>query len=822
MKKIILRILLPITMVLHVAAQQSAGELLLRMRQLGVNASVMYLAAHPDDENTRLIAWLANERLYQTTYLSITRGDGGQNLIGSEQGPLLGLIRTNELMEARKRDGGQQLFTRANDFGYSKGPDETLKKWNKDSILSDMVFAIRKFKPDVIICRFPTTGEGGHGHHTASALLAAEAYTAAADPKRFSWQLTYTTVWQPMRLFWNTFNFGGTNTTSDDQLKIDVGGYNSLLGKSYGEIASESRTCHKSQGFGTAPQRGSTIEYFKQLGGPPVKQELLEGLDVSWVRFGLPQLDKILQKIIVSFDPSSPEKSIPMLEAFYTQLLSIKSDNALLKHYTSLQIRNCEQLIRACTGFYGEVSVSEPYLVPGQTYSLTARFLNRSNAVIELKNLQWPSSDSLFSLRLLPQQVYTFKRSLMVPENEPFSNPYWLQSTYTESLYQVPTLADYNLPESTPRFNLTYELIINKTMVRGCEPILHRTTDPVKGEKVRRPVIVPPVSVKILDRCAVFNQGDKRVIKVQLKANRSSITGTLVAAAPMGFSVTIPAPELTLDRKNQELTIPITVTALRTDLKGELRIRFISDGKPCALALYSIEYDHINTQVVQKESVCILQSCPLKGNQQLIAYVPGAGDEVAESLTMAGYSVHILSNSQLESEDLTKYQAIITGVRAYNTNEKLQALNERLLAYVEQGGNLIVQYNTNSRVGPLNARIGPFPFTVSRDRVTDERALVQFNQPLHPVLTTPNTITSDDFENWVQERGIYFATEIAPEYQTVFTMNDTGEKPHTGSLIIAKYGKGHFMYTGLAFFRQLPAGNSGAFRLMSNLINLKG
>ncbi len=802
-------------------AQQASGDLLLRMKKLGVNGSVMYLAAHPDDENTRLIAYLANEKLYQTTYLSITRGDGGQNLIGSEQGPLLGLIRTNELLEARKKDGGQQLFTRANDFGYSKGPDETLKKWNKDSVLSDMVFAIRKYKPDVIVCRFPTTGEGGHGHHTASALLAAEAYTAAADPSRYSWQLKYTTVWQPSRLFWNTFNFGTTNTTANDQLKIDVGGYNALLGKSYGEIAAESRTCHKSQGFGTASQRGNTLEYFKQLAGTEAKAELLEGLDVSWKRFGLAQLDKTVQKLIASFDVQMPEKSITILEEIYAQLVAIKTQDPLLAYYKEIHIKNCIALLRACTGFYSEVSVSDHLLVPGQTYSLVAKFINRSNVPLDLKNLHWPGSDSTFVLRMAPQQLYTFKRTFTVPENEPYSTPYWLESAYTESLYSIKDRMLYNLPESPSTFNLNYELVINKTTLLSSEAVLFRSTDPVKGEKTRRPAVVPPVSIKLIDRCAVFNEGDKRLIKLQLKANVSNVSGTLVAAAPMGFSVTIASPELSIERKNQELTIPITVTALRTDLKGELRVRFIINGKACSLALYGLEYEHIPAQVVQKESVCLLQCCQLKGNQQLVAYVPGAGDEVAESLVMAGYSVHVLSNAQLESEDLSQYKAIITGVRAYNTNEKLQALNERLLDYVANGGNLIVQYNTNSRVGPLNARIGPYPFAVSRDRVTDETAIVQFSQPLHQVLKEPNPITSDDFENWVQERGIYFATELDPQYQTVLTMNDPGEKAHTGSLIIGNYGKGHFVYTGLAFFRQLPLGNAGAFRLMTNLINLK-
>jgi len=805
----------------QIVAQFGSGALLHAIQNLSVNASVMYIAAHPDDENTRLIAWLANEKHYRTAYLSLTRGDGGQNLIGSEQGPLLGLIRTNELLEARHIDGGIQYFTRANDFGYSKTPEETLKKWQKDSILSDVVFAIRKFKPDVIICRFPTTGEGGHGHHTASAILAEEAFKAAADPSRFSWQLRFCEVWQAKRLFWNTFNFGGTNTTSPDQLKIDVGGFNAVLGKSYGEIASASRTCHKSQGFGTAPQRGSQMEYFKQLAGPPTNSDILEGVVLNWSRFKQDKLDKQVQKILSQFDPLNPEKSLTDLQSFYSTLKSISSTEPLFLHYQQLKIKQCEDLILKCAGFYVEASISDAQLVPQETYTVTAKFINRGTSAITLNSVEWPGSDTLVNVTLLPQQPLVLSHRMKIQEETPYTTPYWLEESYTESLYQVKEVALLNAAERKSVFTIGYTLLVNKTTLTPSEEILFRSTDPVKGEKMRRPIVVPSVSVKILDKCAIFNQGDTRVIKVQLKSNLANVTGKLVAAAPLGFSITLPTSTVTLDRKNQEITLPVTVTAQQANLSGELRIRFIVNGKACALAQYNIEYDHIPAQVIQRESICKLVGGDLKGNSVKIAYIVGAGDEVAEGLIMSGYDVTILSGTQLEREELARYKAIITGVRAYNVNEKLQSLNEKLLEYVNNGGNLIVQYNTNSRIGPLNARMGPYPFKVSRDRVTDELAPVIFKHPLHAALTYPNILSGSDFENWIQERGIYYASEIDERYATPLEMNDPGEATHKGSLIIAAYGKGHFVYTGLAFFRQIPNGHLGAMRLMSNLIHLK-
>jgi LmbE family N-acetylglucosaminyl deacetylase len=304
-------------------APKSSAEILQALHKLNTVGSVLYVAAHPDDENTRLLSYMSKEQKVRTGYLSITRGDGGQNLIGKEQGEMLGLIRTQELLAARRTDGAEQFFTRAFDFGYSKTPEETFNFWNRDSILSDMVWVIRNFKPDVMICRFPTTGEGGHGHHTASAILALQAFDDAANPQKFAWQLKHTAVWQARSIFWNTFNFGTTNTTSENQIKFDVGVYNPLLGKSYGEIAAESRSFHKSQGFGSAKQRGQALEYFKLLKGDSCKNHVLENVNLSWNRIkGAEEIQKAIDACIKQFNHNSPNEIVPQLIAVY-KLISI-------------------------------------------------------------------------------------------------------------------------------------------------------------------------------------------------------------------------------------------------------------------------------------------------------------------------------------------------------------------------------------------------------------------------------------------------------------------------------------------------------------------
>ncbi|HLP13499.1 MAG TPA: PIG-L family deacetylase [Flavobacteriales bacterium] len=800
----------------------NSAEILLGLQKLNVVGSVLYIAAHPDDENTRLLSYLASERKLRTGYLSITRGDGGQNLIGKEQGEALGLIRTNELLQARKRDGAEQFFTRANDFGYSKTPEETFAIWNKDSVLADMVWVIRKFRPDVIICRFPTTGEGGHGHHTASAMLAEEAFDAAADPKKFPNQLKYVSTWQVTRLFWNTFNFGSTNTTAENQLKIDVGAYNALLGKGHGEIAAESRSMHKSQGFGSARGRGSNIEYFKQLKGTPVSKDLFEGIDVSWKRFKeTASLDKKIAGIIKSYKPLNPELSLPGLEGLRMLLKPGYDSTRQSEYWKNQKYKEAETLLLACSGLWFESYVDQPSGVPGNNITITTQVISRNRAC-RLFSIKYLNTDTAASMVLEKNKLYTFKHTEKIPETTSYSNPYWLNTEHSSGLFNVNDLNLIGKPETPSYANIIVEGTFLKLVFGIARPLVYKSTDPVKGEVYRPFEILPPATVNFSEKSYLSVNGKDIKLKVRVKANKDNVKGNVVYKHPYNWNSKITAENSTFDlvKKGDEKELEFTITPIGEVNDTVIKAFLYIDGKMYNQSITRIEYDHIPYQFILSEAKAKLVKLDLKKTDINIGYIPGAGDEVMNCLKQIGYNVTELTDDKLTNEDLSKYQTIVTGVRAYNTDARLQVHHTKLMKFVEDGGNLIVQYSTNSRVGPLQAKIGPYPFTISRDRVTDENAAVSFSKRSHPVISSPNQITHNDFEGWVQERGIYFATELGDKYETIFRMNDAGESPHDGSLIYTHYGKGNFVYTGLAFFRQLPAGVPGAYRLFVNLLSL--
>jgi LmbE family N-acetylglucosaminyl deacetylase len=791
------------------------------MQKLNTVGAVLYVAAHPDDENTRLLAYLANERKFRTGYLSLTRGDGGQNLIGKEQGELLGLIRTQELLAARRTDGAEQFFTRANDFGFSKNPDETFGFWNKDSILADVVYTIRKFKPDVIICRFPTTGEGGHGHHTASAILALEAYDAAADPKRFPEQLKYVDVWQAKRIFWNTFNFGRTNTTASNQLKIDVGAFNALLGKGYGEIAADSRSMHKSQGFGSAKQRGSNIEYFKLLKGDTVKSDLFDGINSQWNRFkGTEALQKQLTATIASYNPSAPAKSVTPLIAVYNTL-KVMDQKGSFSYWKQLKLKEIEQLLIACSGLWLEAHAADYIAIPGQEINITSQIVCRNNVAVKINGLSFlEQTDTVTAFITKANELYTFKHKEKLSATAAYSNPYWLNQAHEIGLYTVHDPLLVGVPENKSKTNVLFDVTIQDLNLRIQRSVVYKYTDPVKGEVYRPLEVLPPATIAISDKVFVFTNDQPKTIQITIKANRADVSGQLNLMAENGWSIKINQPNFKLVNKGDEIVINAQVTKQANANAGQLKAQVTVDDISYNKSINRIEYDHIPYQFILSDAKANLVNIDLKKPEQTIAYIPGAGDDVIACLKQIGYNVVILTDELLASEDLSKYKTIVTGIRAYNTNERLQVYYTKLMDYVKNGGNLVVQYNTNSRVGPVVAKIGPYPFTVSRERVTNENAEVRFKSDSLYVLNYPNKITSADFQGWVQERGIYFATELDKNYQTVFSMNDPNEKAQDGSLIIAQYGKGNFVYTGLAFFRELPAGVPGAYRLFVNLLSL--
>ncbi len=800
----------------------NSAEIVQALKKLNTVGSVLYVAAHPDDENTRLLAYLANEKKVRTGYLSLTRGDGGQNLIGKEQGEALGLIRTQELLAARRIDGAEQFFTRANDFGFSKNPEETFSIWNKDSILSDVVLAIRRFKPDVIVCRFPTTGEGGHGHHTASAILAVEAFDAAADPKRFPEQLKYTEVWQAKRLFWNTFNFGTTNTTAPNQLKIDVGAYNPLLGKGYGEIAAESRSCHKSQGFGSAKSRGSGLEYFKLLKGDSAKTDLLEGITSNWTRLkGQEKLQKLIEECIKKFNPQLPENSLPELITIYKQLQLLDDKQTVLSYWKKQKLKETETILLACSGLWLEATAADYTGIPGQGVTITAQAVNRNNSNVKLNSLSFlQQTDSTTALTLKTNELYTFKHKEKLPEAMPFSNPYWLNDKHEIGTYHIPNASLIGKPENEAAAKVVFHISIqdiNLSIERG---LTYKYTDPVKGEVYRPFEVLPPATVNIPEKVFVFTDAVPKTISITVKANTANVSGTLSVKGTEGWNISIKNPEFKLSAKGDEAIIEAVISAAKGAKDGKLDAAVSINGKSYNKSIRRMEYDHIPYQFILSDAEAGLVNIDLKKTGLNIGYIPGAGDDVPAALKQVGYNVTVLTDELLSNDNLSKYNAIVSGVRAYNTNDRLQVHYARLMDYVRNGGNLVVQYNTNNRIGPVVAKIGPYPFTISRDRVTNEKADVSFSNATHSALNFPNVITQKDFEGWIQERGIYFATDIDKQYETVLTMHDPNEKPSEGSLIIGKYGKGNFVYTGLVFFRELPAGVPGAYRLFVNLLSL--
>lgn len=800
----------------------NSADILVELNKLNTVGSVLYIAAHPDDENTRLLGYLAKEKNLRTGYLSLTRGDGGQNLIGIEQGEGLGLIRTQELLAARRTDGAEQFFTRANDFGYSKNPEETFTIWNKDSILADVILAIRKFKPDVIICRFPTTGEGGHGHHTASAILAIEAFEKAADPTQFPNQLKQTAVWQAKRIFWNTFNFGGNNTTSADQLTIDVGAYSPLLGKSYGQIASESRSMHKSQGFGSARQRGSNVEYFKYLNGDKAEKDVFEGIDHSWNRFSATkQIGVLTSACISSYNPQHPEKSIDALIKIYKAIEKLDESDVSIRYWKHVKLEACKNLIVQCAGLWMEVAASDYSVVPGSEIDLKAEIIARNPSVVKLNSISFSSlHEEKVGKELTMNTIEKIEVKEKIAESASYSAPYWLVEEHPHSMYIVHDEKLIGQPENAAALNVVFHINVNGIDLDIERGVSYKATDPVKGEVYRPFEILPPATVNISDEVIVFSDNQPKNISLTIKANAANVEGKLQIAVPTGWKIDIAEPEFTLKNKGDEQIIKASITPISSSQDGLLQPSLTIDGKEYKKSIERIDYDHIPSQFILRDASSKIVFVDLKKTGEKIGYIPGAGDKVAASLIQVGYNVTELTDDLLAKSDLSQFDAIVTGIRAFNTNDRLPVYHEKLMEYVKQGGNLIVQYNTNNRNAAINTEIGPYPFTISRNRITVDDAEVTFANPTHPVLNTPNKITQADFNDWIQERGIYFATDIDKNYETVFSMHDPGEEPNNGSLIIGKHGKGNFVYTGLVFFRELPAGVPGAFRLFVNLLSL--
>ena len=797
----------------------SSADIYLQIKKLNVLGSVLYIAAHPDDENNGLLPWFAKEKLYRTAYLSLTRGDGGQNLIGSEQGVELGMIRTQELLAARRIDGAEQYFSRAFEFGFCKNATEALRIWGRDKILSDIVWLIRQYQPDIIITRFPGDARAGHGHHAASSLLANEAFTAAADPTKFPEHFNYgVKTWQAKRILWNTFSFGTINTTAEDQLKIDVGGYNPLLGKSYGEIGGEARSMHKSQGEGRPRRRGEFIEYFKTTGGDSPQKDLMDGIDVSWNRIqGGAAIEEKIKSLTEQFSFVNPSASVPALVNIYKSIKALSESNWRKKKLSEVQ-----DLIESCSGLFSEATTSQQNVAQGDTLKVNLFLNNRFNAntKISLRQIKVEGWDTSVNIPLGLNKNVTLNHAIPVAENRKLSQPYWLEYPIDGGSFDVRDQRLIGKAENDAAFTVNYQVNIEGELFNINRPIQFKIVDPAKGELYEPVAVLPKMELNYTKDNYVAINGAPVKADIHFKSNvKDSVLYKIKQQYSDNWMYSDKLIKYGTFNNTENTWSGIFTPKSKQTNTTEVSSLYANEGTYNGFTK-TIAYDHIPTITYFPKAKANLVNVDCKIIGKKIGYIIGAGDKVPDALTNMGYDIKFLTEADITETNLKQYDAIITGIRAYNLLEWLTIKNEVLMNYVKNGGNLIVQYAKSNLVGTKNIKIGPYPFIVnSLSRVTEEDAAVHFLLPNNPLLNYPNKITDKDFEGWTQERSTYQAEQIDAHYESILGMKDSGDKLEgNGSLITTTYGKGRFTYVSLVLFRQLPAGVPGAYRLMANLI----
>lgn len=834
MKRIIPLVLacLPLLSQAQAKKAETTAELHHRLQKLNFLGTAMYVAAHPDDENTRLIAYLSNQTKARTTYLSLTRGDGGQNLIGPELKESLGVLRTQELLAARRQDGGHQWFTRANDFGYSKHPDETLQIWDKKEVLGDVVRAIRRFQPDVIINRFNHRTPGTtHGHHTASAMLSVEAFDLAGDNNAYSDQLGELQTWQPKRIFFNTswwFYGSRENFEKADKsnlVSMDIGVYYPLLGLSNNEIASMASSQHLCQGFGRLNQRGSQTEYVEWLKGEPLqsRSDLFAGINTTWSRLpGGEAIGAILYAVEKNYRFNDPSAHIPDYLKAYDLLEKIVQSNPspLAKN----KLEDLRQLILKSAGLYLEVSTNQAYGHAGDSTALRFELLNRSTVPATLTSAQLLWDGGSTPLALGAQELSNNKKvntetSVLIPSGLRNSTPYWLTKPGSLGMYAVDNSDLIGKPETPAPLQVDMQMEVAGKPFRLQLPVVYRYARPDKGELYEPFHILPKLSLRFDQDVRILNDSEPKEIGLQIKALKAGSQGEITLQAPKGWKIEPASMPFSLEKTGETADLKFILTPPKKGSSGKLTAVANSGGKSYNLGIKNIDYDHIPKQTLSFPSEMQLVRLDIRTQGERIGYVMGAGDAVPEGLRQLGYLVEVLSAAELSENSLKKFDAVVMGIRAYNVLDELKFKQNTLLEYVKEGGTLVIQYNTSGRWRTQFENIGPYPLTLSRNRVTDENATVRLLNPDHPVLQQPNKITAKDFEGWVQERGLYFPSDWDDNYTPLLSMQDKGEDPQKGSLLVAEFGKGHYVYTGLSFFRELPAGVPGAFKLFANIVS---
>ena len=807
-------------------SKPSSSEIYHNLQKLNFLGTALYVAAHPDDENARLISYFSNHDHARAAYLSMTRGDGGQNLIGAELRELLGVLRTQELLAARRIDGGEQRFTRANDFGYSKHPNETLKIWDKEKVLGDVVWAIRNLKPDVIINRFDHRTPGtNHGHHTSSAMLSLEAFDLANDPNAYAEQLEYVTPWQPKRAFFNTtWWFYGSRENFEkadksNMLSLDTGLYYPDLGLSNNEIASEASSQHLCQGFGRSTSRGSEEEYVELLKGDlPSTNNLFEGINTTWSRIeGGDAVGAILYKVEEEFDFKDPSKHIPQLVKAYGLLQKVGD-----KHWKSYKSQQLKSLILACAGLYLEASSESASSTPGSTAKINIEVINRSPVHVTLKEIELVETGA----KQFPNTVLdnnkkeTFQIDLTVPDNTAYSSPYWLTEPGTLGMYTVANQEMIGKPETPSAFRTRFILDFDGAEIGFEKPVVHHFSKPERGELYEPFTVLPEATSKIEDKVLIFPTPESKNVLVSIKAGKDSISGEITLDLPSGWNISPNSIPFSIAKAGQEQSVSFKVTPPLEESEGKISSIVTIGNKEFGKELVEINYDHIPKQSILLPSEAKVVRMDIQKSGEHIGYIMGAGDNVPESLKQIGYQVHTIDPNDIQQGSLDKYDAIVVGIRAYNVVDALKYKQPILFDYVKNGGNMIVQYNTANRWAKQFENIAPYDLTLSSERVTEETSKVDIIAKNHSLVNFPNPIQESDFDGWVQERGLYFPNEWSANFTPILSMGDENESPQEGGLLVAPHGEGYYIYTGLSFFRELPAGVSGAYKLFANMLSI--
>jgi len=850
------------------AQRTISGEIEIRqaLERLNTLGSVMMIGAHPDDEREQVLAYLALGRHVRTAYLSLTRGEGGQNLIGPEQGDELGIIRSQELLTSRRIDGAEQYFTRAIDFGFSKTADETLQKWDRNKVLGDVVYNIRRFRPDVVILVFSGTPRDGHGHHQASSILGKEAFSLAGDPTKFPEQLAYVQPWTPKRLMMNAGGPGGgqnkgkggknkaDNVPPPDLLNVDVGVYSPELGASFGEIGGASRSANRTQGTGAAETKGSQMVAMETVSGDKATKDLFENLDITWNRVpGGAAVQPIVTQALTAFVPAHPEALLPQLTQARPLIAAIKDPLAERK------LKELDDLIALCAGLSLEAQSDKAAVSPGATLRVNFTAIQRLPGQVALTGIRLSGIEGAPTVNLAPtvlvnNQPSRYNASFTIPQNQPYTQPYWLERPKDGALYSVPDPSDIGLPENKPVLIAQFRVQVAGTELELTRPVQYRYVDRVLGEQTRPFTVIPAVAVSLAEHALVFGDAKPRRIEVAVKSNGGKVAGDLRLDIPAGWNADPASSHFELAATEEQTNVFFNLVPPAADSRGKIRAIAQVGTHTISTGTEVIQYPHITTQTLLPPAEATLVRADIKILSKTVGYIMGAGDDVPQAIRQLGCEVTLLTESDLAHGDLTRFDAIVTGVRAFNTRPDLRANYQRLFDFASNGGTLIVQYNvpeggapaaapaaaaasgqaapaTPSQPAPapaapaasdggLLAHVGPYPIRFSRnDRVTMEDAPITFPNPDLRLLHVPNQITKADFDGWVQERGLYFSDEWDPRYQSVLESHDPGEMPLQGGMLYTPLGKGAYIFSAYDWFRELPAGVPGAYRLFANMLS---